>query len=134
MYIVALLIGIILIVAAIRNTYGQLFSALGQDVPSFMVWAAAIFAVGALGFIPGLKGPSRLLIGLVLVVIVLGNYQKVLVGFGNAGKVTSGGSPDGTADKGEGEPKAGNANAALSILSDQFRSQMTGSLDGSISL
>lgn len=81
MILVALFIGAILVVAAIRNTYGSLFSALSVDVPAFVVWAAAILAIGALGFLPGMKPVSRGLLALILVVIVLRNYQAILKGF-----------------------------------------------------
>ena len=84
MIIVALLIGAILIVAAIRNSQGALFTALGTDAPGFIVWAAALFALGAIGFIPGLRPVSRGLLGLVLLVLILNNYQKILAGFQNA--------------------------------------------------
>lgn len=84
MILVALFIGIILIVAAIRNSQGQLFSALSTDVPQFVVWAAAIFALGAIGWIPGLKPISRGLLALVIIVILLRNYQPILTGFQNA--------------------------------------------------
>lgn len=83
MILVALLIGIILIVAAVRNSQGALFDALYQDVPGFVVWGAALFAIGAIGFIPDLKPVSRGLLILVIVVIVLHNYQKIIQGFQN---------------------------------------------------
>lgn len=86
MTLVALFIGAIVIVAALRGTYGALFAALGQDVPHFVVWAAAILALGAIGFVPGLKPVSRGLLALVLTVIILQNYQAVLVGFANVAK------------------------------------------------
>ena len=86
MLIVALFIGIVLIVAAIRGTHGELFSALGQDTPAFLIWGGALFAVGALGFIPVIKGPSRALLALVIVVLVLHNYKQILSGFQSAGK------------------------------------------------
>ena len=84
MGIVALAIGIILIVSAVRNSQGALFTALGQDVPKFVVWFAAIFAIGAIGFIPGLKPISRLLLALVIIVIIVNNYKKIIAGFQNA--------------------------------------------------
>ena len=80
----ALIIGVVLIVAAIRNSQGALFAALGQDVPAFVVWAAAIFALGAIGFIPNLRPVSRGLLALVLVVLVIRNYKQILSGFQNA--------------------------------------------------
>lgn len=80
----ALIIGIILIVAAVRNSQGALFKAIGQDAPSFLVWAAAILAIGVVGFIPGLKPVSRLLLALVVVVLFVNNYKKATQGFQNA--------------------------------------------------
>jgi len=79
--LVVLGIGIILLVAAIRNTYGSLFAALGIDVPHFVTWGAAIVALGAIGFIPGLKPVSRGLLALVIVVLVFQNYTNILKGF-----------------------------------------------------
>lgn len=79
-----ILIGALLIVAGVRGTYRDLFNALGQDVPAFGLWAAAIVAVGAIGFVPGLKPVSRGLLALVITVIVINNYPKILQGFNEA--------------------------------------------------
>ena len=84
MILVALAIGIVLIVASVRGQDGALFSALGTDVPGFVIWGAAILAVGAIGYVPGLKSPARGLLALVLVVLALNNYQNILAGFGAA--------------------------------------------------
>jgi hypothetical protein len=84
MIFVALLIGAVLIVAAVRNSQGALFAALKQDVPAFVVWAAAIFAIGAIGFVPGLKPVSRGLLILVVTVLILRNYKQILQGFDSA--------------------------------------------------
>lgn len=84
MAFIALLIGAVLVVAALRNTQDALFSALKTDAPSFAVWAAAIVALGIIGFIPGLKPVSRALLALVFVVIILKNYQTILSGFQSA--------------------------------------------------
>lgn len=86
MILIVLFIGTILLVAALRNTYGALFSDLGQDVPKFITWAAAILALGAIGFVPGLKPISRGLMALVLLVIVFQNYSDILKGFGAVSK------------------------------------------------
>ena len=80
----ALIIAVILIVAAVRNSQGALFSAIGQDAPAFLVWAAAILAIGLIGFIPGLKPVSRALLALIIVVLFVNNYQKATQGFTNA--------------------------------------------------
>lgn len=84
MGLIALIIGIVLIVAAVRNSQGALFTALELDVPRFVVWAAAIIAVGAIGAIPGLKPASRYLLALVVIVIIVNNYQKLTKGFQDA--------------------------------------------------
>jgi len=83
MIIIILLIGVILIIAAIRNSQNDLFAALAQDVPAYIIWGAALFAVGAIGFIPGLKPVSRALLALIIVVLVLRNYKAILAGFQN---------------------------------------------------
>lgn len=84
MGLIALFIGIVLIVAAVRNSQSALFTALEADIPKFVVWAAAIIAVGAIGAIPGLKPVSRWLLGLVIVVIIVNNYAKLTKGFQDA--------------------------------------------------
>lgn len=84
MILALLIIAVVMIVAAFRNTQGALFSALYQDVPDFVVWAAAIFAVGAIGFVPGLKPVSRGILALLLLSIVLSNYKQIIAGFNNA--------------------------------------------------
>jgi hypothetical protein len=67
-----LLVGLILVVTAIRGTTGDFASHLSQDVDSgFVKWLAAIVVVGLIGYIPGLKEPSRYLMALVAVVIFL---------------------------------------------------------------
>jgi hypothetical protein len=84
MILVVLIVGIVLIVAAVRNTHASLFSALIGDVPQYAVWAAAILAVGAIGFVPVLKPVSRGLLALILLVLILKNYQAILTGFQSA--------------------------------------------------
>jgi hypothetical protein len=84
MSLIALIIGLVLIIAAVRNSQGALFTALEADVPKFVVWAAAIIAVGAIGAIPGLKPVSRWLLALIVVVIIVNNYKKLVTGFQDA--------------------------------------------------
>lgn len=90
MPLVLIFIGAILMVSALRNTQGELATALMQDVPAFLTWAAAIVAVGAIGFIPKMQPVSRALLALVLTVIVLRNYQAAIRGFTS---VSSGAAP-----------------------------------------
>lgn len=98
MLIVALFVGVILIVAAVRNSQDALFAALKTDVPGYIVWAAAIFAVGAVGWIPGLKPVSRGLLALVLLVIILRNYTAILAGLKSGKSATGGAAPASAAD------------------------------------
>ncbi len=106
MIFVFLLLGVVLIVAAVRNSQGALFSALGEDVPGYFVWAAALLALGAIGWVPGLKPVSRGLLALVIVVLVLHNYQNIIKGFQNAGKFQASGNAGATAPSGIGSPAA----------------------------
>lgn len=96
MVLVALLVGVILLIAALRNSQGALFTALGKDVPGFVIWAAALVAVGIIGFIPGLKPISRGLLALVFIVLIVRNYQQAIAGFQNAWQnppASGGGTP-----------------------------------------
>lgn len=78
---ILILIGAALLIAAVRNTQGDLANALASDVPPFLKWALALVGVSALGWIPGVKIPDRYLLALVIVVIVLTNYRQILAGF-----------------------------------------------------
>lgn len=130
MVLFALFIGAILIVAAIRNSQGALFAALYQDVPAFVVWAAAIFAVGAVGFIPGLKPVSRGLLALVIVVIVMNNYEKILAGFANAWQHPPAAAPDAkTSDAGSAASGAPSSLDLNSLLSSGVNAFGASSLD-----
>jgi hypothetical protein len=84
MILVALVIGAIVVIAAIRNSHRALGAALMQDVPAFMVWGAAIVAVGAIGFIRPMQPVSRALMALVITVIILRNYKGIIGGFQSA--------------------------------------------------
>ena len=80
MPVVALIIGVILVVVAFHNTFGQLASELESDIPGYFKWAIAIVAIVALGYVPALRSPSRWLLGLVLFVILLKNYTQIYAG------------------------------------------------------
>lgn len=116
MILIALVIGIVLVVAALRNTQGALFGALGTDVPGFVVWGAALFAIGALGYVPGLKPVSRGLLALVIIVIVMNNYQAVLAGFTAASQPQAPSSGGSTASASTSTPSTGQS-VADSLLS-----------------
>jgi hypothetical protein len=90
----ALLIGALLIIVAFNNSFGALATELETDVPGYFKWAAAIVAILALGYIPGFRTPSRYLLGLVLLVLLLTNYQQIYAGLSSF--ASSPGSASGT--------------------------------------
>ena len=83
-----ILLGALLLVVALQGTYSQLASDLEQDLPGFVKWGAAIGAIGATGYIPGFRTPSRYLLALVLLVIFMRNYQSILAGFTSLSSTT----------------------------------------------
>lgn len=74
MPLLLLIVGLILIVTGIRGTTGSLAGHLKDDISAgFIKWLAAILVIGALGFIPQFQKPSRLLLALVVIVVMLKN-------------------------------------------------------------
>lgn len=91
MPLVFIAIGILFTVAAVRGTVsdkdGQpgLITLLKGDFwgqSSFLPWVAALFIIGAIGYIPGLKPVSWAFFLLVLIVILLANNSAVSPGGG----------------------------------------------------
>jgi hypothetical protein len=76
-----LLVGAIVFMVAYQGTHADLANALETDVPGFFKWAVAIAAILGLGYVPGLEKPSRWLLALVLVVLVLTRGKDILAGF-----------------------------------------------------
>lgn len=114
MILVVLFVGVLIIVAAVRNSQTALFTALKTDIPDFAIWAGAIIAIGVIGVVPGLKPVSRGILALVLTVIVINNYKAVTANFktawtgaGNA----SGTGTGGTASGGQSTPFGGLASS-----------------------
>ena len=99
-----LIIGAILVVVAFNNSGPALVSELEADIPPYFKWAAAIAAILGLGYIPGLRIPSRYLLALVLLVVLLKNYTQIIAGFKNF--LTGSGTPSGVG--------AGNPNPSAS--------------------
>jgi hypothetical protein len=69
---VLVIVGLFLLIAAIRNQQGALFTLLKNDFTgqqNFIAWFLAIFLIGALGYIPKLKPLS--IAFLILVILVL---------------------------------------------------------------
>jgi hypothetical protein len=93
MPVAILILGALLVIVAFNNSFSALATELEQDIPGYFKWAAAIAAILALGYIPGMRTPSRYLLGLVLLVILLTNYQQIYAGFtafASSGGATSG--------------------------------------------
>lgn len=96
---VLILIGLILMITAYSGTYAQLATELEADIPGYMKWGLALGIVVAIGFIPGLQKPARWLLGLVILVIVLKNWQNIAKGTGNLfGTVTTPVQPNTTGE------------------------------------
>jgi hypothetical protein len=95
------IVGAIIAIAAFNNAHEDLGRALKQDIPGFFKWAVAIGAILAIGFIPGMKVPSRWLIALVALIVVLTQYQNIYAGFtqfaSGSGTPSGAGAPDPTA-------------------------------------
>jgi hypothetical protein len=71
-----LLIGAVLLVAAVRNTQGQLFHNVAGDFTgprNFVYWVLAIWLIGAIGYAKPLKTFSDLFLALVIVGLLLSN-------------------------------------------------------------
>ena len=98
------LIGALLVVVAFNNSFAALASELEADIPPYFKWAAAIVAILGLGYIPGLRTPSRYLLGLVLLVILLANNSQIIAGL--KAFFTSSGTPSGVG-AGTPNPSAG---------------------------
>lgn len=81
-----IIIGLILVVTGAKDTYqalGQYVIADFTGAGNFLYWIAAIFIVGAIGYVPDIRGPSRLFLLLILLSFVLAN-QGVFAQFKNA--------------------------------------------------
>lgn len=71
-----LIIGAVMLVAGIRNTYADLWNLVRNDFTSqggFISWVAAIAIVGAMGYVPKLKPLSVAFMTLLLVVLIVSN-------------------------------------------------------------
>lgn len=125
-------IGLILIGTALKNTQHELGARISTDVlgqDGFLAWATAILAIGAIGYIPGLKPASRyllLLIGVVMVVRnggIFANAQAALQSASAMGPAPSIPSPllgssSNQSSSGSGSSGSGSASSGSSSSSD----------------
>lgn len=131
-----LVIGALLVVVAVRGTYANLGTLLVNDFTGasagkgFLVWVAAIAAIGALGWIPGMKTPSRILLAMVILAIFLSNSGV----FAQAQKVVSGGIPSVTVSTAQATPTAEPLPAAIPVqLSGTSSSGSSSGASGALS-
>lgn len=71
---VLIIVGIVLVVASVRNTTDVLFTQVKGDFTgpnNFTYWMASILLIGAIGYIKPLQPLSRAFLVLVVVVLVL---------------------------------------------------------------
>lgn len=81
---VFIVVGIGLIVVAIRGTHAAAFDLLRSEFSgpnSFVTWALAIFILGGLGYVPVIRPITRALLLLVLLVIFLKNGSGLFARF-----------------------------------------------------
>lgn len=128
----ALLIGAVLIVTALNNTHLALAQQLEKDVPGFFTWAIAIALVLALGYVPALKTPSRWLLALIVVVLVVSNYKTLFANiqaFAKQGSAPpSGGGPAATGPSGS-TPLRGAIDPTQTPATDPFGNVLQSVLD-----
>jgi hypothetical protein len=94
-----LIFGIVLVVAAVRNTQDDLFGLVKGDMTgpkNFLYWFIALLFIGVLGYVPDLKKFSNTFLVLVIIVILLSNkgffvkFQQQIGGTVSGGTVTGG--------------------------------------------
>lgn len=69
-----LIVGIVLVVAAVRNTQSQLYGLVKGDFTgpnNYLYWLVSILIIGAVGYVPTLKPISRMFLVLLIVVLFL---------------------------------------------------------------
>lgn len=81
-----LIVGFVLLASAVKNTQGDLYTLISGDFTgssNFIYWVISILLIGAIGYIPKLKGLSDAFLGLVILVLFLsrGDPTKATGGF-----------------------------------------------------
>jgi hypothetical protein len=87
-----LLVGLMLLIAGVKNTQDTLFSTVKGDLTgrdNFIYWFVAIIIIGALGYIPKLKPISTAFLALVIVVLFLKKGSTTGLGGGFFSQFTS---------------------------------------------
>lgn len=87
-----IVIGGIILLVAVRNTHADLGKLLVEDFTGsegavgFFVWLGALAFVGALGWVPALKTPSRILLAIIILGIIGSNtgvFQRITEAIAN---------------------------------------------------
>lgn len=78
MRIVAIVLGAVLLLAAVRDRQGQLWALFKGDFEpgqkgNFVAWFAAIFLIGALGYVDTLRPVANTMLALVILVLLISN-------------------------------------------------------------
>jgi hypothetical protein len=76
MILALLLIGLLLIATSLQDTQHELAQRLQTDIlgpQGFLLWAVAIGMLSCIGLIPGLQRPTRYMMALLLIVVLLRN-------------------------------------------------------------
>jgi hypothetical protein len=81
MPIAIVVVGVIIAIAAWNNSFPALASELETDIPGYMKWGFAIAVLLALGYIPGMKMPSRWLLALITLVYVATQWSAIQSAF-----------------------------------------------------
>lgn len=71
-----IVVGVVMLVSAVRNTNGQIVTLIKGDFTgkgNFFYWTAAMGVLGGLGYVPQLRTLSRWFMALVIVVLFLKN-------------------------------------------------------------
>jgi len=95
-----LIIGAIILIAAIRGQTGTLFSLIKSDFTgsgNYLYWIVAILAVGSVGYIKKLQPISDAFLALVLVVLFLSNkgfFSQFMTGLSTQGNCSTSGTSD----------------------------------------
>lgn len=66
-------IGLLMIVTGVLNTYAAFATQLQNDMGGFIVWIIALGSVGALGYIDNLRTFSHYFMALILIALILNN-------------------------------------------------------------
>lgn len=87
MSLALIIIGLVLLVAALRGTQDDLFNLIHDALTgpvSFIPWLLALLLIGALGYWKPLRGFSRTMMALVIIVIVVTRGQGLFDKFFSA--------------------------------------------------